>query len=158
MPESTPVSSSPLEQPTPWDDAPLFDETRALFRCVRDHDFETLAELCDDDFGIVDLDPEGQSVMIRTRAEWEDWFHTLFARLDAMDAHTDTEILAYDVLPGRDLAMSVVEFCQLLTVGGAAHRFYCVVTIVWKQVDGRWKEARWHVSLLRRGDADDETA
>jgi hypothetical protein len=28
--------------------------------------------------------------MVRTRAEWEAWFHGLFERLDAMSAATDS--------------------------------------------------------------------
>jgi len=28
-------------------------------RCVRDHDFTALSQLCRDDFGIVDVDPAG---------------------------------------------------------------------------------------------------
>ena len=40
-------------------DPPMLGETMELFRCVAEHDFDALAALCDDDFGIVDLDPEG---------------------------------------------------------------------------------------------------
>ncbi|MCZ3388817.1 MAG: hypothetical protein LH645_06750 [Actinomycetia bacterium] len=41
---------------------------------MREHDFDTLTGLCDDDFGIVDIAPDGSGVPIRTRAGWEAWF------------------------------------------------------------------------------------
>ncbi|MFN3595768.1 MAG: nuclear transport factor 2 family protein [Rubricoccaceae bacterium] len=129
---------------------PFVEETRALFRAVRDHDFDTLAALCDDDFGIVDLGPAGESVPCRTRAEWERWFRTLFATLRAMDAATDTEIESYDALVRGELGYGVVEFTQLLTVGGLTGRFRCLVTIIWKRAGERWVESRWHCSLLGR--------
>ena len=60
---------------------PFFAETQRLFRYVSDHNFEDLAALCDDDFGIVDLGPGGESVVIDTREEWEKWFRTLLPSL-----------------------------------------------------------------------------
>jgi hypothetical protein len=129
-------------------EAPFASETAELFASVRDHDLPTLAARCDDDFGIVDIDPTGGSEVIRDRAGWESWFVQLFAQLDAMGADTDTEVTRYDAVDWGDTGMSVVEFVQLLTVGGATGRFRCIVTIVWKQVDGTWIEARWHASLL----------
>lgn len=146
------IAAIALDAPPPdvWAAAPFFDETRTLFRCVRDHDFDTLAALCDDDFGIVDLGPSGESVPCRTRAEWEAWFRTLFATLDAMDAATDTEIETYDALVRGEMGYSVVEFTQLLTVGALTGRFRCIVTIIWKRDRERWVESRWHVSLLSR--------
>lgn len=129
-------------------DAPFFDETLELFRSVRDHDLATLAARCDDDFGIVDIDTDGSSRLVRTRDEWLAWFRDLFARLDAMGAATDTDVTAYDALPGRDMGFCVVEFRQLLDVGGQVAAFDCVATIVWKWQDEAWREARWHASLL----------
>lgn len=128
---------------------PFAEETRTLFRCVSEHDFETLAALCDDDFGIIDLGTEGQNVVIENRAQWEAWFHDLFARLDAMQAHTSTEILRYQALQSSDLGYGVVDFCQFLTVNGQTARFFCVATIIWKRVGAAWKESRWHCSLIR---------
>ena len=130
------------------DDAPFAAETAELFAAVRDHDLPTLAARCDDDHGIVDLNPTGGSEVIRDRAEWETWFVQLFAQLDAMDADTDTEILRYDAVDWGATGMSVVEFVQTLTVGGSTGRFRCIVTIVWKRDGDRWVEARWHASLL----------
>ena len=130
------------------DDAPFAAETAELFAAVRDHDLPTLAARCDDDYGIVDINPTGGSEVIRSRAEWETWFVQLFAQLDAMAATTDTEIHRYDAVDWGDTGMSVVEFVQTLTVVGLTGRFSCIVTIVWKRDGDRWVEARWHASLL----------
>jgi hypothetical protein len=143
------TTHSPLEAAHPeHDDKPFFAETLQLLRSVRDHDFETLADLCDDDFGIVDIAPDGTNVAIRSRAEWEGWFHGLFAQLDAMSAATDSTILAYDAVASEQMGFSVVEFRQSLAIGELIATFDCIATIVWKQVDGRWREARWHGSVL----------
>ena len=131
-----------------WAQAPFFDLTVSLLRSVRDHDFGTLADLCDDDFGIVDLDPQGRNVMVRTRAEWETWFHHLFAELDAAAAETDSTITNYQAIEGADLGYSVMEFAQSLSLAGHRATFDCVATIVWKLTPQGWREARWHVSLL----------
>lgn len=131
-----------------WADTPFFSETVELLRSVRDHDFESLAELCDDDFGIVDLDQSGGSVMIRTRTEWEAWFRRLFSELGAVSASTDSEIVDYHASEATDMGFSVVEFRQSLGLGELIAYFDCVATIVWKRTPDGWKEARWHVSLL----------
>ena len=130
---------------------PFYEKTILLFNYVRDNNFEDLAQLCDDDFGIVDIDTDGGSKMIRNRQEWENWFHELFAKLKAMNARTDTEILAYDAIATQEMGYSVVEFCQRLYVNDKVGKFYCVATIIWKKnSNGKWKEARWHASLLRQ--------
>lgn len=130
---------------------PFYEQTVLLFNYVRDNNFEDLAQLCDDDFGIVDIDTDGGSKMIRNRQEWENWFHELFTKLKAMNARTDTEILTYDAIATQEMGYSVVEFCQRLYVNDKVGKFYCVVTIIWKKnASGAWKEARWHASLLRQ--------
>ena len=143
------MAHSPLENAHP-DHAgkPFFEQTLQLLRSVRDHDFDTLAGLCDDDFGIVDIGPDGASVAIRSRAEWEAWFHGLFAQLDEMHASTDSTILAYDAVESDQMGFSVLEFRQSLAIGQLTAVFDCIATIVWKQVDGAWREARWHGSVL----------
>ena len=98
-----PLQSSPLDEPpVEFAGKPFFAETVALLRAVRDHDFDTLATLCDDDFGIVDIAPDGSGVPIRTRAEWEAWFRdSLFPRLEQMGASTDSAITGYEALRQR---------------------------------------------------------
>lgn len=135
-------------QTSSWSNSPFFAETVELLRSVRDHDFDSLADLCDDDFGIVDLDQSGGSVMVRTRPEWENWFRRLFTELDAVGAATDSEILDYQALATDEMGFGVVEFRQSLTLADMKALFDCVATIVWKRTDSGWKEARWHVSLL----------
>ncbi len=140
---------SPLDQAHPeHDQKPFFEQTIILLRSVRDHDFDTLAGLCDDDFGIVDIAPDGSNVAIRSRAEWEDWFLGLFAQLDGMKASTDSTILAYDAVESEEMGFSVVEFRQSLAIGDLTANFDCMATIVWKLVDGEWREARWHGFVL----------
>ena len=140
---------SPLERSYPeFDEKPFFAETIQLLRSVRDHDFDTLAELCDDDFGIVDIAPDGTNVAIRSRSEWEAWFHGLFTQLDTMHASTDSAVIAYDAIKTDEMGFSVLEFRQSLVVGDLTARFDCMTTIVWKRVDGAWREARWHGSVL----------
>ena len=129
-------------------DRPFLDEVLELFRCVRDHDHDTLSRLCDDDFGIVDVDVDGSSRVVRDRAGWEEWFTSLFARLSAMQARTDTVVDALDGLVAGDLGYAVCEFTQLLEVAGHVARFRCVTTVVFKRVDGRWVESRWHGSTI----------
>jgi hypothetical protein len=129
-------------------DAPFAAETAELFASVRDHDLPTLAARCDDDLGIIDIDPTGGAEVIRDREGWETWFVQLFAQLDAMDATTDTSVTRYDAIDWGSTGMGVVDFTQTLTVAGQTGRFHCIVTIVWKRVGDRWVEARWHASLL----------
>ena len=147
---------SPLERPHPdHDHQPFFPETLTLLRSVRDHDFDTLAALCDDDFGIIDVDPSGTPVPVRTRAEWEAWFHGLFATLSTMGASTDSEILAYDARREDALGYSVLEFRQRLDVGSLTATFDCIATIIWKRTPDGWREARWHASVIA-SDVPDE--
>ncbi len=140
---------SMLDQPLQhFADAPFFAETLTLLRSVRDHDFDTLAELCDDDFGIVDIDPAGTARPLRDRAQWERWFHELFSTLCAMGASTDSRIDNYQAIASDDLGYSVLDFTQTLTVGHHVASFECVATIIWKRTACGWREARWHASVI----------
>lgn len=142
--------TSPLDAPPPEHaDKPFFGETVALLRAVRDHDFGTLSELCDDDFGIVDIAPDGSGVPIRTRAEWEAWFRdSLFPKLAAMGATTDSEITGYEALHDGNLGYGVLDFRQTLSVAGTKATFDCIATLIWKRTPSGWKESRWHCSVI----------
>ena len=143
-----PSPSTLDDPPQHFSDSPFFSETLTLLRSVRDHDFDTLAALCDDDFGIVDVDPSGAARPIRDRAAWEAWFHELFATLNAMGGSTDSRIENYQAVAADDLGYSVLDFTQTLTVGDHVASFECVATIVWKRTDAGWREARWHASVI----------
>ena len=146
MNTSTPL---PLDESSlAFGDQPFYDLTLTLLRSVRDHDFATLAALCDDDFGIVDIDVTGAARPIRDRAEWEEWFTNLFTTLDLMDAATDSLILDYKALSQGTLGFGVLEFRQTLTVGPHVATFDCMATIIWKLTEQGWREARWHASLI----------
>ena len=129
-------------------DQPFYEQTVTLLASVRDHDFATLAALCDDDFGIVDIDVAGTARPIRSRAEWEEWFRTLFATLDSMNAATDSVIVDYQALSHGTLGYGVLEFQQTLTVGPFVATFECMATIIWKLTEQGWREARWHASII----------
>jgi len=145
--DSTPTS--PLENPPAhFLGEPFFAETLILLRSVRDHDFDTLAGLCDDDFGIVDVDPAGNARPIRDRAGWEAWFHELFATLAAMGAETDSTIDDYQAVVDGGLGYSVLYFTQTLTLGEHVASFETVATIIWKRTPDGWREARWHASVI----------
>jgi ketosteroid isomerase-like protein len=153
---STTTIPSPLDAPpSRFTDTAFFAETVTLLRSVRDHDFDTLAALCDDDFGIVDVDPSGAARPIRDRAGWERWFHDLFATLTAMGATTDSRIDDYRAIASDDMGFSVLDFTQTLAVGPHVARFECVATIVWKRTPDGWREARWHASVIS-SDVPDE--
>lgn len=136
-------------------DKPFYAETEQLFAHVRDHAFEPLAALCDDDFGIVDINAEGGTLVVRNRAEWEAWFRGLFGQLTTMQAQTWSEITGYEAVQTAEMGYSVVDFDQLLVLPDKRLRFSCLSTIIWKKVGDTWKEARYHSSLLS---VRDETA
>lgn len=126
---------------------PFFELTQEMLNCVRDFDFGRLSEICDDDYGIVDINTTGGSEIIRDRAGWEAWFRGLFLKLKVMNASTWSEITQYEVVTGEDMAYSVVDFDQILITSEKKLRFGVVATIIWKKTPHGWKEARYHSSL-----------
>jgi ketosteroid isomerase-like protein len=147
---TTATRTSPLDTPpVEHTHKPFFTETVCLLRAVRDHDFDTLATLCDDDFGIVDIAPDGSGVPIRTRAEWEAWFRDrLFPQLEQMGAVTDSEITGYEAIESGDMGYSVLDFRQTLEVSGLVATFDCIATLIFKRTPDGWREARWHCSVI----------
>ena len=127
---------------------PFYGLTLDLLDSVRDHDYGRLAELCDDDFGIVDITTTGGSKIIRDRAGWEEWFTSLVAQLDALRAQTWSEITGYESVVSGDMGYSVVDFDQVFVTEEDKLRFGVIATIIWKRVDGTWKESRYHSSLV----------
>jgi hypothetical protein len=127
---------------------PFFELTERMLNCVRDHDFNSLSGICDDDFGIVDINTEGGSKVIRDRQDREAWFSGLFAQL-TMGARTWSEITGYEAVQAQGMGYSVVDFDQVLIAGEKRLRFSVLATIIWKQVGGDWKEARYHSSMLK---------
>ena len=129
---------------------PFRGHVEALLRAVAEHDGEALATLCDDSLGIVDAGPDLTPRAIRDQQEHAAWFGELFATLDAMGAQTGSDVteLRTEFL-GEDAAHSDLRFTQHVTVGDQRAEVDAVATVVWKRMDdGRWVEARWHVSVL----------
>lgn len=137
-----------ISYPTDWHAKPFFDLAVEMLECVRDHNFERLSQICDDDFGIIDINVEGGSEIIRDRDGWENWFQGLFAQLKAMQATTWSEITQYEALAHADMGYSVVDFDQVFIAGDKRMRFSVIATIIWKKVGEGWQESRYHSSLL----------
>ncbi|MFW5706373.1 MAG: nuclear transport factor 2 family protein [Bacteroidota bacterium] len=127
---------------------PFFDLTVELLDCVRDHNFDRLSQICNDDFGIIDINTEGGAEIIRDREGWENWFTGLFGKLKAMNALTWSEITNYEALKRNDMGYCVVDFDQMFVVGAKRMRFSVISTIIWKKEGSEWKESRYHCSLI----------
>ena len=50
---------------------PFYDLTLTMLNSVRDHNYDLLSTVCDDDFGIIDINTTGGSEIIRDRKGWE---------------------------------------------------------------------------------------
>jgi len=127
---------------------PFFDLTVEMLDCVRDHNFDRLSKICDDDYGIIDINTEGGSEIIRDREGWEKWFSGLFQKLEEMEATTWSEITHYESVERGEMGYSVVDFDQVFIVGDKKMRFAVIATIIWKKDDDEWKESRYHSSLI----------
>lgn len=128
---------------------PFYALTVEMLGCVAHHEYARLAEICDDDFGIVDITVNGGSLIIRDRAGWEEWFVGLFAQLDSLSARTWSDITGYEAVVSGDMGYSVVDFDQTLVTEEEKLRFSVIATIIWKRENGVWKESRYHSSLVR---------
>lgn len=127
-------------------DQPFFAETQALLRSVNLLDLDGLRSMVDDDYGIVDVDPEGRTVVLDTKADWDAYMERNFAAMRAAGAGLSSDILDYHGDLADRLGYSVVRFVQRVELGGAVIENRCVATIVWKRTDDGWREARWHCS------------
>ncbi len=127
---------------------PFFDLTVEMLDCVRDHNFDRLSKICDDDYGIIDINTEGGSEIIRDRRGWENWFSGLFQKLEEMKATTWSEITHYESVVRGEMGYSVVDFDQVFIVGDKKMRFAVIATIIWKKEGEEWKESRYHSSLI----------
>jgi len=90
-------------------------------------------------------------IMSRVLGGWQhgrDPGDGLFPKLEALNAHTDTEVTGYRALVSGDLGYGVLDFRQSLIVGGLVATFDCIATIIWKKTATGWKESRWHCSVI----------
>lgn len=142
---------APLIENHEFENKPFFPLTQTILNCVRDHDFNQLAGICDDDFGIIDINTQGGSEIIHDREGWENWFQGLFARLKTMQAKTWSEITNYEALQHETMGYSVVDFDQVFHTPDTKLRFKVTATIIWKKVNNEWKESRYHSSLVSVG-------
>ncbi|MGZ8804800.1 MAG: nuclear transport factor 2 family protein [Microbacterium sp.] len=125
---------------------PLRAETQALLDAVNTLDLDALRAMVDDDYGIVDVDPEGRTVVIDTKAEWDAYMDLNFAAMRAGGAVLSSRVLDYHGVEAGRLGYSVVRFDQRVEIAGTVIENPCIATVVWKRTDEGWKEARWHCS------------
>lgn len=137
------------DYPQKWNEKPFFDLTVEILNDVRDHDYDHLSSICDDDFGIVDINAEGGSEIIRDREGWEKWFQGLFKQLDEMKAKTWSEITNYEALKREKLGYGVVDFDQYFIAGEQKLKFGVIATIIWKKEGDKWLESRYHSSVKK---------
>lgn len=127
-------------------DLPFRAETQALLDAVNALNLDALRAMVDDDFGIVDIDPHGRTVVIDSRAQWDTYMAENFAAMRAANAVLSSRVIDYHGVQVDRLGYSVVRFVQRVELANAVIENACVVTIVWKHTDEGWKEARWHCS------------
>lgn len=127
--------------------SPFYEQTQAMFNAINTLQLDDLRTLVADEYGIVDIDPEGKTVVINSVDEWETYMAENFAAMQDANAALSTEVKSYHGEVMGDMGYSVVRFIQTVDLHVRTLHSHCVATIVWKYTDGQWKEARWHCSL-----------
>ncbi|MEI3868364.1 nuclear transport factor 2 family protein [Microbacterium sp. CCNWLW134] len=127
-------------------DDPLRPQTQALLDAVNALDLDALRAMVDDDYGIVDVDPQGRSVVIENKDAWDAYMTTNFAAMRAAGAALSSRVTGYHGEEAGEMGYSVVRFVQRVQIGETVIENPCVATIVWKRTPEGWKEARWHCS------------
>ncbi|MFP4089393.1 MAG: YybH family protein [Cyclobacteriaceae bacterium] len=126
----------------------LYSLTEELLQAVNSLDLPRLRSMVDDDFGIVDVDPEGKTVVIDDMQEWQDYMHKNMLLMEQMKAELSFEINEYNEQVEENMAYVVVNFSQHVAFQGKQMRHDCISTVIWKKTENGWKEARWHCSRL----------
>lgn len=127
----------------------LYQHTERLLTAVNKLDLPQLRQMVDDDFGIVDVDPEGQPMVINNMEEWEAYMEKNMIAMRELHARLAYEIDEYHEKVADTMAYVVVKFRQHVHIPEKAEMEHdCIATVVWKKTDDGWKEARWHCSRL----------
>ena len=127
----------------------LYRETEELLIAVNKLDLPKLRTMVDDDFGIVDVDPEGKPIIINDMEEWEAYMEKNIIVMRELKAELSYEIDEYNERVAQEMAFVVVRFKQRVRVPESSEMQHnCIATIVWKKSTDGWKEARWHCSRL----------
>ncbi len=92
------IDKPKISYPDEMYEKPFFSETARMLEDVSNHDFDDLSQVCDDDFGIIDINVQGGAEVIRNREGWENWFKNLFIQLDQIEASTWSEITNYEAI------------------------------------------------------------
>jgi hypothetical protein len=126
----------------------LYKLTDELLEAVNTLDLPRLREMVDDDFGIVDVDPEGKPMVINNMEEWETYMQKNMQMMEQVKAKLSYEISEYHEKVADHMAFVVVKFTQHVAVQEQRMQHPCIATIVWKKTGKGWQEARWHCSRL----------
>lgn len=127
----------------------LYQQTERLLSAVNQLDLPKLRNMVDDDFGIVDVDPEGKAVVINDMQEWENYMEKNMLAMQQLHAKLSYEIDEYHENVSESMAYVVVKFTQQVHIPEKPEMSHsCIATVVWKKTDDGWKEARWHCSRL----------
>jgi hypothetical protein len=143
------IDKPKISYPDEMYEKPFFSETARMLEDVSNHDFDDLSQVCDDDFGIIDINVQGGAEVIRNREGWENWFKNLFIQLDQMEASTWSEITNYEAIETSEMGYGVVDFDQKFITKDKKLNFSVIATIIWKKVGKEWKESRYHSSLIK---------
>ena len=127
----------------------LYQHTERLLSAVNQLDLPKLRNMVDDDFGIVDVDPEGNPIVINTMEEWESYMEKNMLTMQQLHARLSYEIDEYHENVSDSMAYVVVRFVQQVHIPEKQEMSHsCIATVVWKKTEDGWKEARWHCSRL----------
>jgi ketosteroid isomerase-like protein len=127
----------------------LYQHTERLLSAVNQLDLPKLRNMVDDDFGIVDVDPEGNPIVINTMEEWESYMEKNMLAMQQLHARLSYEIDEYHENVSDSMAYVVVRFVQQVHIPEKQEMSHsCIATVVWKKTEDGWKEARWHCSRL----------
>lgn len=127
----------------------LYQLTEELLTAVNQLDLPKLRALVDDDFGIVDVDPEGNPIIINNMEEWEAYMEKNMVAMRELHASLYFVIDDYQESVSDRMAYVVVKFTQEVHIPeGREMSHQCIATVVWKSTDAGWKEARWHCSRV----------
>jgi len=127
----------------------LYQHTERLLSAVNQLDLPKLRNMVDDDFGIVDVDPEGNPIVINNMEEWESYMEKNMLAMQQLHARLSYEIDEYHENVSDSMAYVVVRFVQQVHIPEKPEMSHsCIATVVWKKTEDGWKEARWHCSRL----------
>jgi len=102
---------------TSFKKTPFFEFMLPMFNSGRDFNHDHSATICDDDFGITDINTITDSKIIRARHGLGKWFKGLFPNLKDLSSITWSKITHHETLQSKDMGHCVVYFDQIRMSG-----------------------------------------